>query len=247
MLVLCFDTETTGLPPKGAFPSKVGADYPYIVQLSFVVYDTETNSVVQEENHLVKVPVKVDGSQAAAIHKITDHALKTKGVEFAYVYYLFQAAAARADLVVGHNLEFDLNMMRAQCARHNFPFCVDKDVFCTMKSTIDLCAIRRQNSRGAYNKYPSLLELYRFLFKEDPTELHNAIVDVYACLRCFVKVKLGKDCPAEIVARISTARISTARQSASEPNAARAEYLGEAHDFAVKCVPVHVGHDHADI
>jgi DNA polymerase III epsilon subunit-like protein len=242
MLVLCFDTETTGLPPKGSFPAKVGADYPYIVQLSFVVYNTETNAVVQEENHLVKVPVKVNGSQAAAIHKITDEALHAKGVEFAYVYYIFQAALGRADLVVGHNLEFDLNMMRAQCARHSFPFCVPKNLFCTMKSTVDLCAIRRQNSRGAYNKYPSLLELYRFLFQEEPTELHNAIVDVYACLRCFVKVKFGKDCPSAIVARISTAR-----EGASQPDAARAEHLLEAHDFAVKCVPVHVGHDHPDV
>ena len=53
MRVLVFDTETTGLlPPKNEALSK----YPFIVQLSWIVYDFGTNKIVSIEDHIVKLP-----------------------------------------------------------------------------------------------------------------------------------------------------------------------------------------------
>jgi DNA polymerase III epsilon subunit-like protein len=39
-----------------------------------------------------------------------------------------------------------------------------------------------------YAKWPTLLELHRHLFGTSPANLHNAIVDVLVCLRCFVSM-----------------------------------------------------------
>jgi hypothetical protein len=43
-------------------------------------------------------------------------------------------------------------------------------------------------------KFPSLNELYRKLFDTPlPTDMHNSMIDVLVCLRCFLKVRLAKD------------------------------------------------------
>ena len=39
----------------------------------------------------------------------------------------------------------------------------------------------------ATKKFPTLLEFHRFLFGTEPANLHNSMVDVLVCLRCFLK------------------------------------------------------------
>ena len=52
MRVLVFDTETTGLlPPKNEALSK----YPFIVQLSWIVYDFGTNKIVSINNESINL------------------------------------------------------------------------------------------------------------------------------------------------------------------------------------------------
>ena len=60
MLILCFDTETTGLP-EGRHISIYDTDkWPHIVQLSFMVYDTEKKEVVQEYDEIIKIAQNVE-------------------------------------------------------------------------------------------------------------------------------------------------------------------------------------------
>ena len=58
-LVMAFDTETSGFPPKinrsGGAPVPPISEYPLILQLSFVIYDLDAQSVVQEYNQYVKI------------------------------------------------------------------------------------------------------------------------------------------------------------------------------------------------
>ena len=55
MLVLCFDTETTGLPEGRHISIYETAKWPHIVQLSFMVYDTEKREVVQEYDEIIRI------------------------------------------------------------------------------------------------------------------------------------------------------------------------------------------------
>ena len=54
---LVFDTETTGLLPKG---KKLGNDtldlYPRIVQMSWISYDDVTNEVIKKRDFIIKLP-----------------------------------------------------------------------------------------------------------------------------------------------------------------------------------------------
>jgi hypothetical protein len=65
------------------------------------------------------------------------------------------------------------------------------DRYCTMRKSINLCNILVANDRGdTRRKFPKLVELHKHLFDgETPANLHNAMVDVEACLKCYLKMR----------------------------------------------------------
>ena len=125
--------------------------------------------------------------------------LKTKGVDIKRELVEFNNALLQADLIVGHNISFDRSMVMVECYRHKImnKFTLPgkkRSEFCTMKNGVNLCELKRYNSRGEpYYKYPKLMELYKQLFGDIPNGLHNSMVDVLACLRCYGKMKLNVD------------------------------------------------------
>jgi DNA polymerase III epsilon subunit-like protein len=65
-----------------------------------------------------------------------------------------------------------------------------KQVICTMKETVDFCAIKWNGERFKYSK---LGELHKKLFNQYFVWAHDALTDVEATLRCFIElVKLWK-------------------------------------------------------
>ena len=42
-------------------------------------------------------------------------------------------------------------------------------------------------------KVPKLLELHQKLFKTTPLNLHNSLIDIYVCLRCYYKLEYDVD------------------------------------------------------
>ena len=61
MKVLVFDTETTGLPEKGASIYD-NNKWPHIIQLSYILYDLSTNLVLIKDNY-----IKIDDRNNAAV------------------------------------------------------------------------------------------------------------------------------------------------------------------------------------
>ena len=80
MKVLIFDTETTGLI-KGYNESLYDTDkYPYVVQLSWILFDTETHILVNVSDNILKLPDGVDISEESVnIHGITNQISREKG------------------------------------------------------------------------------------------------------------------------------------------------------------------------
>ena len=55
---------------------------------------------------------------------------------------------------------------------------------------LSLCKYNKQidPSKPIRYKWPTLLELYKHLFHEEPKNLHNSLMDCMVCLRCFLKI-----------------------------------------------------------
>lgn len=203
-VILAFDTETTGLLNKKIPINSQNIEHqPYIVQLSWIVYDLKNNAILNIQDHIIKCKVDIP-PESSNIHKITNDISKEKGIPISKALKLFEKDFKKTDLCVGHNLEFDKKMYIIEAIRNKkaklFQTTYNTNTeYCTMLETTQYCNILKyQNTSSPFIKYPSLIELYYKLFKKIPVNLHNSMVDVYACLRCYLKYKHNIDVASNI-------------------------------------------------
>ena len=204
MIVLVFDTETTGLPEKtkfGKYPNVSDSKkWPYVVQLSFIRYDTRGKDMLVDRDFIIKIPSTVYISpESTKIHGITNEISRSQGVNLKQALSTFMLCGNDADAIIAHNIEFDKHILRAEAARYNLddPFSLKCNpiYFDTMIMGKPVCNVRQQHIyTGEIKLKPSkLIELYQKLFNQTPKSLHNSFIDIIACLRCFVKMYNGQD------------------------------------------------------
>lgn len=208
MRVLVFDTETTGLPKSKNISQESLHLWPHIVQFSYVIYDTEVNDIVETSDSIVKINDDVFiPEEVIKIHGITNEISKNNGINIIFVLHNFFGHLKTVDLLVGHNLSFDINMVKVELNRlivengtsiihrWNLDLLTNfENIYCTMKESIELCNIQLVNRFGKpYFKFPKLLELHTKLFETTPYNLHNSFNDILVTLRCFMKLKYNID------------------------------------------------------
>lgn len=197
MIVLVFDTETTGLPKDYKGSLYDSDNWPNIVQLSYIVYDCTQNTILHKENNLIKLhnDIKIPES-ATAIHHITNEMCKKNGVDITKALKDFNEHAKLATRLVAHNISFDKRMIVVESIRNNMlsVFTNSPAIYCTMKKTVNKCGIERKFKDGTvYYKYPTLSELHEHLFQTIPKGAHDAFNDVLICLRCYYFLEYNKD------------------------------------------------------
>lgn len=212
MRILVFDTETTGLPQTKFISPSTLDQWPHIVQFSYVIYDSSLNDIVESKDYIVKLPQNILISEdSTKIHGITNEMSTTRGLPISEILNEFLHLLKGVDKLVGHNIEFDVNMIKVELLRiinsnslskeelkiykHEFHYLINyKDILCTLKESIQFCNIQLINKKGKpYLKYPKLIELHEKLFNKSPTNLHNSFNDILVTLRCFMKLKYNID------------------------------------------------------
>ena len=169
--ILCFDTETSELLTDKT------KDTCKIIQLSWITYDTITHD--QEENDFIlNINQEVTNSH---IHRITTE-MSEKGYEFSDIYQMFMDDLRECDFLLGHNIQYDLNMLEVELFRLGEYDMCDELYAKRYKDTMLMGA--KQN-RG---KYPTLICLHEKLFIQPFEGAHSAIEDVRATLACYLQM-----------------------------------------------------------
>jgi len=198
--ILVFDTETTNLIPKSnIFANNMSQELldtmPHIVTLSSISFDMNNIKLDKYEDDIIKIPKEVVISdENFAFHKLTQKCIQKKGISIESVIEKFMKDYDKADLVVGHNIYFDLEMLRIELARLIFK----KDESCEKwtnyyrilmnSKSKRYCTCHNKITKNLCGKIPKLIELYKMLFNETPENLHTSLWDVNATLRCYVKI-----------------------------------------------------------
>ena len=190
--VLIFDTETTGLPEKYA-SIRDYEKWPYIIQLSYIIYDTSNNSIHTISDNYIKIDKSINISEESEkITGITREILNSKGINIKQALYDFNNALKISDIIVGHNVSFDKQIVMVECFRNkinnNFVRFHGKNIirkpeYCTCK----------KSSHLFNNRYQKLENLYSNLFNEKPYGLHNSLIDTIVTFRCYYKLMYNKD------------------------------------------------------
>jgi len=232
MHIIVVDTETTGLIPKGG-ASRDLAKCPHIVQLSYMVLNTNNFKIREDYDAIIRLGDNVEISERSIeIHKITREKSQMCGTPINVALYNLKQAVSRygVELVVGHNIEFDKQMLDIECRRNGliglFSFfdaatgivragLLDSysgpiPLYCTMENSKDLCNNRVQSMYGGtYIRFSKLGEVFEKIFgaateSAHSAFMHNSRVDVIMCLRIFVWITYSVDIASEWVDVISS-------------------------------------------
>ena len=212
MRVLVFDTETTGLPDSKIINPDTLNLWPHIVQFSYLIYDTYENEIIKIKDFIIKLPENIKiPEESTNIHKITNEISLKSGLNLIDVLIEFFQDLKNIDKIIGHNVYFDINMIKVELLRiiyrnlfinepnkiyRDYLYCITnfKNICCTLKDSIDLCNIKSINKYGKeYLKYPKLVELHQKLFNIIPNGLHNSLNDILVTLRCYMMLKFNID------------------------------------------------------
>ena len=201
---MIIDTETTGLLPKdmpqlGLIKDEELQKLPHITQFSYIIYDILDKTIVDYYDTYIKIPKYVEISEI--VTKITGITREKcdNGVDIVVALNHLYDAYKTCHCIIAHNMWFDSKMIRLECRRHykKLPYIKMTKMFynsdnnhvniqCTMFEGTKYCSLK---------KWPRLANLYQLLFEEDIESygipLHNSLVDVLVCLRCYLKVYLN--------------------------------------------------------
>ncbi len=120
--ILAFDTETTGLPLKGVREANIlnMEMWPFIVQLSYVIYNTETHTIDKMVNNIVRVPDRaIIPPEVEKIHGISKEQSQREGAPIQAVLAEFYKDMCDRGItkVIAHNMSFDLQMIKSAWLR----------------------------------------------------------------------------------------------------------------------------------
>src|SRR5690349_11311080 len=183
-MYLIFDTETTGIPHNKTAPITDLDNWPRLVQIAWQLHDAK-GKLVSQHNYLVKpegfdIPYK-----AEQIHGISTKRALEEGHDLATVLGTFIQDLTKTSLLVGHNIEFDINIIGAEFIRKQF---APEQMLSIQKLDTGIASTEFCNMTGGIGgrlKMPRLVELHEKLFGKDFGDAHDASYDVAATARCY--------------------------------------------------------------
>lgn len=193
---LFIDTETTGLPLNNNLPYTDLKNWPYLVQVALIIED-DNYGILAKRNIILKPNGYTIPESATKIHGISNERAVKNGEDRDKVISFLDLALYKSDIIIGHNVSFDLNVIKSEIIRtkgiENALFKKKKHIVIdTMKMGRNICKIPNLSFHTRLslpNKYPKLDELYYKLFNKHFNNQHDAMADVQAAYDCYYELK----------------------------------------------------------
>lgn len=179
-MTLIFDTETSGFSESR------------LLQLGVLLVD-ERYEVQMQASLLVRPDGWRVEEGAEKVHGISQEKAGQLGLPVDVVLGIFCGFAIKADVLVGHNLEFDTKILSGELKKAGWPLPLFERSDCTMRMMTPVCKIpptEKMVKAGRTGwKSPKLMEAYRHAFGEDFVGAHDALADCVATLRVWRWIK----------------------------------------------------------
>jgi DNA polymerase III epsilon subunit-like protein len=191
--VLIIDVETTGLPKKRyELPTNVD-NWPYPVQIAWVLFKCShagrPGRILRKSSRLIKPDGWIVPAETTAIHGISHDTALQHGESLLTVMTEVQEVLHHTHAICCHNTAFDIPVLISASIRAGIQYDTllvsQKPTICTMTIGTPICKLVREytGKNGVYRriKPPKLSEMYEYLFKRPFVgRLHDASEDCRA-------------------------------------------------------------------
>ncbi|MEM1135605.1 MAG: DNA polymerase III subunit alpha [Bacteroidota bacterium] len=182
-MYLIFDTETTGLPKNYNAPVTDLDNWPRLVQLAWQLHGNK-GELLSAKNYIVKPEGFTIPFNAEKVHGISTEMALKEGFPLKQVMEEFAQDVANSEVLIGHNVEFDINITGAEFIRSKVESkLMETDTIDTKNESVEFCAL--PGGKGGKYKWPTLTELHQKLFGVGFGDAHDAAYDVDATAKCF--------------------------------------------------------------
>lgn len=183
-MIAFLDTETSGLRKAGLDP--LDPSQPHLLQLGCHLYATDWELVGR-----LKLLIRPDGWEvepgAFTVHGIPTVRAQRYGVPLSAALVPFQALVANATRIIGHNVQFDAQVIATAIYRAggsgNWWAKKRGALYCTMEGSAEPCGLPGQFGEP---KFPSLEEALAILLPGQPFHVkHDAESDLIATVALY--------------------------------------------------------------
>ena len=177
---IVLDTETTGLPQTPGFgvwyhPSDTRHyDSSRVIQVAVV---SETESFMW---YIKPEDFQIENSE---FHGITQD-IALSGVSWDTMIAELMDILGRYDVIVGHNILFDLHVIAAELYRREQSVIATQLLNIPYECTMCLGKLYMKSTR-----FPKLVDLYEHIYKKKIQQTHDAIEDCKTTFDCYIGMK----------------------------------------------------------
>ena len=189
--ILFFDTETSDFIKKD-LPAN-DPKQAWVVQIGALLATPE--KTIDSLNTIIQANGRSINHYAEEVHKISVFKADEEGIPELEAAERFGLLLRQADLVVGHNFDFDWKYAMHLLERNmdglsdeaRSAFYLDLPNHCTMKdkNVVKFCGLKNKAGR---TKWPKLIELHEILFEKGFDGAHDAFADITATRDCFFEL-----------------------------------------------------------
>ena len=127
-MYLTFDSETTGLPKNFKAPISDSENWPRLVQLAWQINDEE-GKLINNKSFLIKPDNFTIPYNSEKIHGISTQIALEKGIDLLIVLKDFKEDLKKCKYIIGHNINFDKNILGAEFYRKNIEIPQNLEIF----------------------------------------------------------------------------------------------------------------------
>lgn len=189
---MVLDIETNGLPLVKSYnefynPKSIEHyESSRIVEIGYEIYSKDGVKLNQSSSLIKPDNFKVKNHD---IHGITHEMAEKNGHLILEVLRQVEDHLENVKTLVGHNIMFDISVILSECYRYNYISLIQKLLSKNIK-----CTMKLGKAYLGISKDPSLIMLYRSMFKNYIIQTHRALDDVKLCAKCYFvmeKIKLN--------------------------------------------------------
>ena len=186
MLIAVTDTETTGIL-RGDYTSPSA---PHLASVGLLLVDVEEMRIVSSLSAMIQPDGWEMPPEASQANGLTTEMLEDLGLPLDHVLPTYMGLLSLADLIVAHNVKFDVGILASALYRSDGLDTLDmllaKETYCTMEKSKHIVQAKTKNNRL---KNPRLEEAYYFFTGEDLENAHTANADTVACLEVYMGIQ----------------------------------------------------------